>query len=1356
MRHCLLSLWFVLAALLVIDCCHAAESPAPTVAQLEFFERSIRPVLVAQCYSCHNSAKKAEGGLALDDRASLLKGGDGGKLIVPGKPAESRLLAILRHEEAGLEMPQDGAKLSERVIADFEKWIAMGAPDPRDKPPTEQELNQATAWETVLAKRKQWWSFQPIRNVPPPQTMDNAWSEHPIDQFIYAKLQEHQLTPAQPASAGSLVRRLYFALIGLPPNAEEQQQWSARVAEPGGYEALVDHLLASPHFGERWARHWMDWTRYAESHGSEGDPTIEGAWHYRDYLIRALNADIPYDQMVREHVAGDLLPAPRIDAKLGINESAVAPAHWRMVFHGFAPTDALDEKVRFVDDQINTFSKAFLGITVSCARCHDHKFDPISQRDYYAMFGVLGSCRPGRTVLDAPERIEAHRERLTQLKPQFRAAVAEAWLDRAQGLQTRLLAAEEPALKKDSPVLSTWQEVRKRTSAGKPFAEAWQRERDAWQKDFDARAVHAKRSGLRHWDLSDAATYDGWFKQGTGLPAKPFSAGEFAIAASGDQLLTGIYPAGVYTHALSAKHAARLSSANVALDGNYDLYVNVIGDGNSTARYVVYDYPRNGTVYPVTPVPKDWQWLRFDMTYWASDEVHVEITAAADAPLMTRNDARSWFGIREAIIVPKGQPAPPSTASEFNDAFLALVNDKPPTTVEGLAALYQETITTAIQAWRDNKASNAQACLLDACLRQGILSNQASELPKVKGLVDEYRRLEGEITIPTRVPGLQETIARDQPLMLRGDHKRLGEAVPRRFLEAIDATPYKTTQSGRLQLAEDVLRDDNPLARRVIVNRLWHHLMGRGIVGTPDNLGRLGQEPTHPELLDYLATRFKDDGWSQKKMVRLIVTSKTWRMASQPSAKATEVDADNRWLSHTFVRRLEAEAIRDAQLAVAGTLDRKTFGPPVDGGSARRSIYVRVQRNALDPFLRTFDFPEPFSATGRRDATNVPAQSLAMMNDPRVASLAGQWAGQIIADKSLVTPEQRIERMFVLALGRMPTPTETRRFIVYLGETQGQQEKLSQQIADLRTQTREHQTAIQQFIDPIRARLLKEAKTATTDTQPAPQPIARWEFEDDLRDSIGTAHGTSRGGAKLASGALVVGDQAYVVTAPIKQALREKTLEAWVQLGDLQQRGGGVMSLQSPDGVYFDAIVFAEQSPGHWLAGSNNFVRTSSLEGEPEKIAIERPVHLAFTYHSDGRIIAYRDGAPYGKPYKSSGPLEFAADKAVVTFGLRHLPAGGNRMLSGRILRAQLYDHALSAEEVQATAQASTNVVAESQILAELSEKDRAQVALHRAKVSEIEATIASLGTPAAVDERGLWTSAVHALFTLQEFIYIK
>jgi hypothetical protein len=1378
---------FAAAALLTLMSGVRAEVAAATD-ETDFFEATIRPVLAVHCYECHNSRDNAEGELALDYRDGLLQGGISGPAIVPGKPAESLLLKVMRHEIEGQEMPDGGPKLDDRVIADFEKWIAGGAPDPRTAPPTDAELAAATSWAAVRDRRKQWWSFQPLQPHAPPAVLNENWSAHPIDRFVLAKLEEHSLQPNPPADAATLVRRLYFTLTGLPPTPAEFEEWSTRLSPDGAskpdgaaVEQLVDRLLASPQFGERWARHWMDWIRYAESHGSEGDPEIVGAAHYRDYLIRALNADVPYDQLVREHVAGDLLNEPRIDAAKGINESVIGTAHWRMVFHGFAPTDALDEKVRFTDDQINAFSKAFLGLTVSCARCHDHKFDPISQADYYALFGILGSCRPGRTVIDSQEQQDVNRQELAALKPQIRAALAADWLKQLPRLAEQLLRDDGPWTQAEKPnfVLHPWYQLRNDAGAASDFAAAWQRRLNVWQDDVQQRSAFRRQPGVVRWNLADAADRAQWFGYGNGLPQRPSAAGEYAVEPSGDKVLTGIYPAGVYSHGHSTKHAARLTSPDIPLDGEYDLYLQVVGAGQSATRYVVQNYPRNGTVYPVAELPDDWAWQRFDLSYWNGDPVHIELATARDAPLLVKDADRSWFGIREATLVKKGAVAPPKASHGFLDPLFqwygSASHDKAnapgaPDSFPALADGYVRAIGAAIAAWRDGTLDDAQALLLDRCVRQGLLANQLSSLPAARPLVEKYRVLEAEIPAPTRVPSLDEWTPHDQRLFTRGDHKSPAEVVPRRFLEVIDATPYETADSGRLRLAEDLLRPDNPLPRRVIVNRVWHHLFGGGLVNTPDNFGRMGSTPTHPELLDYLAVRVApleseradsaappDFDWSLKRMIRFIVTSQTWQLSAQPSPQARQTDPDNRLLSHAHIKRLEAESIRDSLLAVAGQLDRAMFGDSVSDNAPRRSLYLRVRRNSLNPLLRVFDFPEPFSTTGRRDVTNVPAQSLTLLNDPAIERLATAWAKRVWEDELLADDEQRVQSMFISAFGRTAQPAEIERAKEYLASVQQQHQILAGRANELRRQIDQHKQAESKLLEPARQRLLAELSHGADSTS-LPQPMARWEFDEDFRDVIGAAHGVSNGNARLEEGALVVdGRGAHVVSAPLDRPLRAKTLEAWVELDNLDQRGGGVMSVQTPDGVTFDAIVIGEKNPRQWLAGSNNFARSQSFDAPLEDEAASRPVHLAIAYHQDGRIVGYRDGQPYGHAYQSRGPAEFAAANAVVSFGVRHLPAVGNRLLAGRILQAQLYDRALSDEEVLASSTSTGQFVSEAKLLAALSPDQRAQLERQRSNVQQLEAQLEriSLGQPTA-GPQSAWKDLARAMFCFKEFIYVE
>ncbi|MCA9263608.1 MAG: DUF1553 domain-containing protein [Planctomycetales bacterium] len=1327
-----------------------------------FFEAKIRPVLIAHCYECHNSVDAAEGKLQLDHRRGWQQGGEGGPVIVPGKAAESRLLRILRHEVDGLEMPQGGPRLNKAVLADFERWINEGAVDPRDQPPTHAELAVATSWKELSRQRRQWWSFQPIQDHVPPTVRDDEWNRHPIDRFVYQRLEENQLEPAPRAASQVLIRRLFFALTGLPPTPEQIDSWSHRLdgAEPPQqttvYQELVDALLESPHYGERWARHWMDWIRYAESHGSEGDPDIPNAWVYRDYLIRALNADTPYDQLVREHIAGDLLKHPRLNRELEINESVIGTAHWRMVFHGFSPTDALDEKVRFIDDQINVFSKAFLGLTVSCARCHDHKFDAISQQDYYALFGILASCRPGSHVFDVADRQQRHAKSLLALKYKIRTAIAHDWIEHLSNFESQSMVEDTfwKAAENPQQAFHPWHATRHAVAQGQSWASAWRQQCETLAEHERQRQQFLRQQFPHQWNLARDTDVTTWFREGPSLQGAPADAGSFAINMAGDQALAGIYPAGLYTHQLSSKHAGQLTSPDFPLDDDYDLWLLVRGDKQASLRYVVQDYPRSGTVFPLTRLTDAWIWQRYDVSYWKGDTIHLELATAQDAPLLVAGEPRSWFGMRKAVVSRRGQPRPPNAPEAWIPVFSSAEAES--LTSDGdLARHYAAVIRDAVRAWDQQSLSDGQALLLDDCLQSGVLPNLLDRLPSARSLISTYRQLEEDIPVPRRVPGLAESTGTDQPLYVRGNHKQPSELVPRRFLESLDDSPYVTQASGRRELAEDVLRSDNPWTRRVIVNRLWHHLFGRGLVATPDNLGRMGEPPSHPELLDFLAEKFSQDGWSLKQMIRFIVTSRTWQLDSRPGSASTR-DPENTLLSHARLRRLEAESVRDALLSVSGKLDPQLYGTPVASNSTRRGIYVSVRRNSLDPFLRIFDFPEPFSAAGRRSSTNVPAQSLAFLNDPFVAEQASAWATRTLQYQA-ASPSERVERMFLIAFGRSAQSQEIEQSLAYLANTEADWEArrtcailLSHQIARATAQ-------IEELLGPVRQRLVEQTDVLTSGAAQLPPPVAFWDFRTSAHDQVDSLQSTLHGDARVDQGLLRVRNGGYLQAEPLTQPLREKTLAAWVQLNNLAQQGGGVLSVQSLDGRYFDAIVFGERQAARWLAGSNTFSRTQDFGGPPETVADKQPVHVAITYASNGTITGYRNGHRYGSAYRSDGPFPFAAEQTVVTLGLRHLPATGNRSLQGDILQAQVYDQTLSAVEIATLARSPTGYISDQELLAALTPSGRDQVRQLRADLVRWKQELRELGEVVdASSDQVLWTELAKALLLTQELIYLR
>ena len=1319
-------------------------------ADFEFFEKRIRPVLVAECHQCH-AGENAKGNLRLDHRAGWQSAES---VIVPGKPQESRLIQSIRHQLPDAKMPKDGARLDKSVIADFEKWIADGAPDPRDQPPAAETVSQQS-WDTTREFRKQWWSFQPVRDPAIP-TAGNEWSSHPVDRFVWGGMQQHGLSPAEPASRRELVRRTCFALIGLPPTPEQMQE-----ALKLPHSALVDRLLASDHFGERWGRHWLDWFRYAESHGSEGDAPIPHAHRYRDYVIRALNADVPYDQLIREHLAGDLLEKPRVNTALGLNESAIGIAQLRMVQHGYQPTEPMMEMVRFVDDQIDVISKAFLGLTVSCARCHDHKFDPISQKDYYAMFGIFRSAIPGLVSVNAPGSLELHRERLAELKSDIRAAIAENWLRHAEDIPELLKHdktwQEAVADAKNDTPLHIWKQLT--TRKDQEFAAQWNKYQALQLAKIEFQQADLKSRFRRAWNPTTIQS--DWYRNGTAWKDGLTRAGEFFLETEGNRLIRSIYPRGLFTHLLSSKHNGQLHSPKFKLDSD-SISVRVMGNDLAQVRLVVGNYPLpRGGIYGQRSQPwhEELRWYKWNTTYWKGEEAHIEVATHDELTFFSqayrggrkpnRGDGRSYIGITDVVFDDDGQEKP-------NDEHLVsgpLFQGPTPASREQLADHYRNVLRASITDWKTRNLDDRQAAFLDYFLQLGLLPNTTESVTGAKELVAEYRKLEAEIPVATRSSGVLETVGINQPLLDRGNYKQPTEPVSRRFLEAFGAGTYETRFSGRREFAEDLLRPDNPLVTRVLVNRVWTYLFGEGIVSSTDNFGRLGTKPTHPELLDHLATWFANNGYSIKKLIAYLTKTRSYQLSSNPSEKASQDDPANTWLSHFRVQRLDAESLRDALLATSGRLDRKMFGDPQPGNGNRRSIYVRAKRNSRDEFLKTFDSPEPLSTRSKRDVTNVPAQSLALLNNPFVKNSA-----RVLGDRiSGVNESERIHSLFEIALNRGPSTQEfeaiQKLHEQLLTDGQRRQEHLQRLIKERETLSSEFSILGNQF----RALVLKQRESTGQEPNAGPQPHLLWTFDQDANESLLGLKTTLHGNARIEDGALVVdGGRSYALSDRLPTDLVEKTLEVRVQLADLNQRGGGAISIQSPNGVFFDAIVFGERTPRKWLPGSNNFRRTQPLRGDTENDAKTRPVHFALVYSKDGTITGYRDGVLYGRPYKSNGPYRFPANDTVIGFGIRHLQAGGNRMLKGRILEARVYDRALSAEEVAAAAGKQTDFVSEKELLAEMPAHFRGRYLDYQRQIAKRDSKISELQKLTTPNEKTVWAELAHAVYNLKEFIYLR
>jgi cytochrome c553 len=776
--------WLTLADF-TLNAPEAAALPvrAATAEDLAWFEKSVRPLLATHCTSCHSTAEgKVKGGFSLDDMESILAGGSRGPAIVPGDPDQSRLIAAIGYEDPELAMPPK-RKLPDDAIKTLSEWVRRGAPFPA----TATKAADGTSgklWgarDIDIAKAKEFWAFRAPADVPPQVTGSSVWAWNDMDRYILASMQTHQLTPAEDADKLSWLRRVTFDLTGLPPTAEDIAAFEKDTTKDA-HAKVVDRLLAAPQFGERWGRHWLDVARFAESSGKEVNIAYPHAWRYRDYVIDAFQKDKPWNQFLKEQLAGDLLPAASADE---LAEHQIATGFLALGSKGMNNRDRRQFQYDLVDEQIDATTQAMLGLTVACARCHDHKFDPIPQADYYALAGIF---------------------------------------------------------------------------------------------------------------LSTDTHYGTYRSQGNNHPSE------------------------LLTLSTDAKQFS------------------------------------NGPDQP--------------------ESVRRELTAA-----VTR--ARSLLDANKSGATRGGDPI---RAAQLLQARATL------TIAEDMGQRYDD----------DGHATEKNRLYM--------------------GVVDKPR-------------------SQDARILERGEPTKPGQQIQRGFVQVLskDDPTAITRGSGRLELAEWIASADNPLTARVAVNRIFAKLFGKGLVKTPDNFGVNGVPPTHPELLDHLARQFVAKGWSVKSMIRELVLSHTYRMSSKESQRAKDNDPDNDWLSHMPHRRLEGEAIRDAVLACAGTLDLKrpqgSSAASIEGPTERRrgsrvtiptgpvrSVYLPVFRDQVADELDVFDFADPSFVTGQREETNVASQALLLMNNESVWKAAQSFAARLRA----TTEHEKdwITQAFVVALGRRPSSNE--------------------------------------------------------------------------------------------------------------------------------------------------------------------------------------------------------------------------------------------------------------------------------------------------------------------------------------------
>jgi mono/diheme cytochrome c family protein len=964
----------VVSAAEAVSADHAEEMAS----SLELFKGGVRDVLVQQCVNCHGG-EETHGEFDLTTREGLLKGGEQGPAVVAGKPGESLLMKLVRHA-GDPHMPQDADKLPDDEIARLEAWIAAGAAYDRPLVDTAAEMTA----KTVSEKDRQFWSFQPLAARPVPEVDDNGWSRGPIDRFVWAKLAEQQLKPNPAAERRKLIRRTYLDLIGLPPTPQQVDEFLADTSSDA-YESLIDRLLESPHYGERWGRHWLDLARFAESHGYEQDYDRPTAYHYRDFVIRALNDDMPYDQFVRWQLAGDEFE-PNNNLALMATGFLGAGTHATQITANQVEKERYDE----LDDMAATVGTAMLGLTIGCARCHDHKFDPIPQADYYRILSTF------TTTVRSDVDLDFHPEETARKKAAFEAEHAplvEALKKYEAGeLRVRFASWLASGVQTVAPTWTILDLAANRSDGGAEF-----------EKLPDSSAL-VKGKNATH----DVYTLTVTTKQPT---------------------ITAIRLEALAHDSLPKKGPGRADNGNFALS-DFQLWAAPTGTAAPGAPVKLVN-PKVTFEQPGLPIvatlddDKQSAWAvagQIGKNQAASFALETPLTNAAGTTLtfvlkFESNAGHNLGRLRLSVSSvtassqPKGDEAPQATVDAVNTA---LASDP--------ANRSQEQQELLLNWYRDHDPEWRNLA--------GIVAEHEKQTPKPQ-LTKVMICTEGLPAIRFHTQGgdfLEHT-----HFLKRGDlSQKLGVA-EQSFLQVLMLTPdgaerwKQTPPEGnrtsyrRRSLANwitDPQAGAGNLLARVIVNRLWQHHFGRGIVGTASDFGASGERPTHPELLDYLAGQLISCGWRLKPLHKAMMTSAAYMQTADVDAERAAKDPDNRLLWHRSRQRLEAEAIRDSMLAASGQLDETLFGPgTLDESHKRRSIYFTIKRSQLVPSMMLYDAPDSLTGLGNRSATIVAPQALAMLNNQQVLACAKALAERLIAEKH-ASIEDAVDRGYAAALAR--------------------------------------------------------------------------------------------------------------------------------------------------------------------------------------------------------------------------------------------------------------------------------------------------------------------------------------------------
>lgn len=910
-----------------------------------FFESKIRPALVKYCYECHSSASNELGGsLSLEFRDDILRGGESGPAIIKENPQDSLLIRAIRGNDDLAMPPKDKESLPEGVIQDFVRWVGMGAPDPR-------------AGKIVNPKpKKQLWSLEPVSERSLPEVKDLEWPRDRIDRFILSKLESKKLPPAKAALPQTLIRRLYYDLIGLAPSVEKINNFvlAYKRDSDDAVSALVDELLSSQFFGERWGRHWLDIARYGESNGNDGlgrNATFPHAWRFRDYVINSFNRDVPYDRFIKEQIAGDLLSVDDVEER---NRNLVATGFLAI---GSKPAKAMNENFAMdvVDDQINVVTTALLGMSVSCARCHDHKHDPISSKDYYGLAGIFKSTetlwgKAANEALTAPstplhellDRLPDNQEDNSRV-PVFRSELKEV----TEGLNPL--------------VYSTLKEATNEIALEKGIS----------LSDEDYAKCNNGRMRVKSTVPYDNYSVSFWFRNDTGNSSQPITAYLFSYAKDGDDKQAG---------------------ENIGIGGKHDKSV--------TGKLFIW----NGT--------------ELDQSIAGSNEI----------------PEGSW---NHVVMV------------RSNDRVRLYLNGgKDPEIDTEIKIAKNPDREIFVGSRNDNFAP------LNGQLAELAIFDRALSVEEVKSLHSSSGQKVGTVQKAWAMGVRDKGKVENCKININGNSKKLGASVSRGFPSVLVSDPdsfsIASDSSGRLQLAEWIVSGQHPLTARVLVNRVWQHLFGRGIVNTPDDFGFYGSRPSHPALLDDLAIRFMNEDWSIKNLIKIIVLSRTYQLDSYiEDEELLSVDPDNIFVGRHSRRRLDAETNRDRILQASGDLIAgSTNGSAVDKldvllnwppgeakylhqASNHRSIYLCMLRDAQPPDLVAFNLPDGFSVTGLREKTDIPTQALFYLNSPLVVEQSKVIANDVLGNEN-VSDEKRVEKMYLKVLRRLPSVNEAVTALDYI------------------------------------------------------------------------------------------------------------------------------------------------------------------------------------------------------------------------------------------------------------------------------------------------------------------------------------